>query len=32
VDALMRHGVRWRHIDRQTFIFRLAKYPLLIAG
>jgi len=27
IDALMRHGVRWRHIDRQSFIFRLAKYP-----
>jgi len=26
IDALMRHGVRWRHIDRQSFIFRLAKY------
>jgi hypothetical protein len=32
IDALMRHGVRWRHIDRQSFIFRLAKYPQLIAG
>ena len=27
IDGLMRHGVRWRHIDRQSFIFRLAKYP-----
>ena len=27
IDALMRHGVRWRHVDRQSFIFRLAKYP-----
>jgi hypothetical protein len=27
VDALMRRGVRWRHVDRQSFIFRLAKYP-----
>jgi glycosyltransferase involved in cell wall biosynthesis len=27
VDALMRRGVRWRHIDQQSFIFRLAKYP-----
>jgi hypothetical protein len=32
IDALMRHGVRWRHIDRQSFIFRLAKYPQLIMG
>jgi hypothetical protein len=22
----MRHGVRWRHVDRQSFIFRLSKY------
>ena len=27
IDALMRHGVRWRHVDRQSFIFRLEKYP-----
>jgi Glycosyl transferases group 1/Glycosyl transferase family 2 len=26
IDALMRHGVRWRHVDRQSFIFRLAEY------
>jgi hypothetical protein len=32
IDALMRHGVRWRHIDRQSFIFRLAKYPQLMTG
>ena len=31
VDALMRRGVRWRHIDRQSFVFRLAKYPRLMA-
>ncbi len=30
IDALMRHGVRWRHVDRQSFIFRLAKYPQLL--
>ena len=30
IDALMRKGVRWRHINRPTFIFRLAKYPHLI--
>jgi hypothetical protein len=29
IDALMRHGVRWRHVDRQSFIFRLAKYQQL---
>ena len=32
VDALMRRGVRWRHVDRPSFIFRLAKYPLLMAA
>lgn len=32
VDALMRCGVRWRHVDRQSFIFRLAKYPRLMAA
>jgi hypothetical protein len=31
VDSLMRSGVRWRHVDRPSFIFRLAKYPQLIA-
>lgn len=30
VEALMRRGVRWRHVDRPSFIFRLAKYPELI--
>jgi hypothetical protein len=32
IDALMRRGVRWRHVDRQSFIFRLEKYPQLLAG
>jgi hypothetical protein len=30
IDTLMRRGVRWRHVDRQSFIFRLAKYPQLM--
>lgn len=30
VDRLMRCGVRWRHVDRPSFIFRLAKYPHLM--
>jgi hypothetical protein len=30
IQALMRKGVRWRHLNRLTFIFRLAKYPDLI--
>ena len=32
VDTLMRCGVRWRHVDRQSFIFRLAKYPRLMVA
>jgi Glycosyl transferase family 2/Glycosyl transferases group 1 len=32
IDTLMRHGVRWRHVNRQSFIFRMAKYPHLIAN
>ena len=32
VDALIRRGVRWRHIDRLSFVFRLAKYPHLAAA
>jgi hypothetical protein len=32
VDALMRRGVRWRHVNRPSFIFRLAKYPELIVA
>jgi hypothetical protein len=31
IDALMRQGVRWKHVDQQSFIFRLARYPQLIA-
>ena len=32
IQALLQKGVRWRHINRPTFIFRLAKYPHLIPG
>ena len=32
IDTLMHRGVRWRHVDRQSFIFRLAKYPHLRAA
>ncbi|MBS0445361.1 MAG: glycosyltransferase [Proteobacteria bacterium] len=32
VDTLMRRGVRWRHVNRKSFIFRLAKYPQLMAA
>jgi hypothetical protein len=31
VDFFMRHGVEWRHVDKQTFLFKLAKYPQFIA-
>jgi hypothetical protein len=30
IQTLVRKGVRWRHINRPTFIFRLDKYPHLI--
>jgi glycosyltransferase involved in cell wall biosynthesis len=30
IDAFMRKGVRWRHINRPSFIFRLARYPHLV--
>jgi hypothetical protein len=32
VDTLMRRGVRWKHVDRATFLFRLAQYPELWAS
>lgn len=30
IEHLVLAGVRWRHLNRHTFIFRLAKYPHLI--
>ena len=30
IDALIRKGVRWRHLDRPSFVFRLAAYPQLV--
>ena len=30
IERFMRGGVRWRHINKPTFIFRLEKYPHLI--
>ena len=30
IESFLRAGVRWRHVDDATFIFRLAKYPHLI--
>ncbi len=32
VEALMKRGVHWRHVNRPSFIFRLAKYPELIVA
>jgi hypothetical protein len=30
IERLIRSGVRWRHLNRHSFIFRLAKYPHLM--
>lgn len=30
IATLMTRGVRWKHVDKASFIFRLAKYPELI--
>jgi len=30
IDSLLQKGVRWRHVDAATFVFRLAKYPELV--
>jgi glycosyltransferase involved in cell wall biosynthesis len=27
IDGVMQRGARWRHLNRATFLFRLAKYP-----
>jgi hypothetical protein len=24
IETFMRHGLRWQHVDRPTFLFRLA--------
>lgn len=29
IDSLMRHNVRWQHIDQPTFIFRLTEHSAL---
>jgi hypothetical protein len=31
IECFLRKGVRWRHINDATFIFRLSKYPHLMA-
>ena len=30
IERFMRYGVRWQHLNEDTFLFRLAKYPHLI--
>lgn len=30
IDALLRKGVRFKHVDAATFVFRLARYPQLV--
>lgn len=32
IELLMRKGARWKHIDRSSFVFRLASYPSLVAA
>lgn len=27
IERLMRNGVRWQHVNEDTFLFRLARYP-----
>jgi hypothetical protein len=31
INTLLKRGVPWRHVDKPTFIFRLAQYPELVA-
>ena len=31
ITTLVQHGVRWKHVDVPSFIFRLACYPHLMA-
>jgi hypothetical protein len=32
IESFLKRGVRWRHLDDATFVFRLANYPQLIAN
>jgi hypothetical protein len=32
IESFMGRGVRWAHVDKPTFIFRLARYPNFIPG
>ena len=31
IDTFVQRGVRWQHVDVPSFIFRLARYPQLMA-
>jgi hypothetical protein len=30
IESFLKKGVRWRHVDEATFVFRLASYPHLM--
>jgi hypothetical protein len=30
IDTFVQRGVRWRHVDVPSFIFRLSRYPQLM--
>jgi hypothetical protein len=32
IESFLKRGVRWRHLDDATFVFRLSNYPQLIAN
>lgn len=32
IETFLKNGVRWRHLDDATFVFRLANYPHLIVN
>lgn len=32
IDFFMRKGVRWKHIDKPSFLFRLAQYPQFLSA
>jgi hypothetical protein len=32
IATLMGRGVRWKHVDKLSFIFGLAKYPQFVSA
>jgi hypothetical protein len=32
IEFFLSRGVRWKHVDRSSFVFRLASYPHLVAA